>query len=160
MRICWTELSYGPRSSGCLGLLCGHKALAGGPRNKKIFGQDSSSRLPRETGGFKDQILVEFDIMASPRDAGSQLSGKEQAEHTETMPHHDRHASDDENTFEVEEDELPPGYFTSPFFIGSMTGIGLGLMAGVAGFGYAAPILTIINNDIGPVSRPESTMST
>ncbi|KPM45406.1 hypothetical protein AK830_g1218 [Neonectria ditissima] len=91
--------------------------------------------------------------MVSPRDAGSQLSEKELAEHTESKPHYGNlsvHASDDENTFEVEEEELPPGYFKSPFFVGSMTGIGLGLMAGVAGFGYAAPILTIINNDIGP----------
>lgn len=53
--------------------------------------------------------------------------------------------------FEIEEHALPPGYFRSRFFIGSMTGIGLGLMAGVAGFAYAAPILSIINADIGPV---------
>ncbi|EON97829.1 putative trichothecene efflux pump protein [Phaeoacremonium minimum UCRPA7] len=52
--------------------------------------------------------------------------------------------------FEVDEHALPPGYFRSRFFIGSMTGIGLGLMAGVAGFAYAAPILSIINADIGP----------
>jgi hypothetical protein len=91
--------------------------------------------------------------MTSPRDAGSQLSEKEKVEHNEASrhDHSSLHASDDENTFEVEEEELPPGYFKSPFFIGSMTGIGLGLMAGVAGFGYAAPILGIINNDIGPV---------
>jgi MFS family permease len=31
-----------------------------------------------------------------------------------------------------------------------MTAICLGLFAGVSGFAYAAPILTIINNDIGP----------
>lgn len=97
-------------------------------------------------------------MMSSPRDAASQLSEKEQVEHNDASRHNHSslHASDDENTFEVEEDELPPGYFTSPFFIGSMTGIGLGLMAGVAGFGYAAPILTIINNDIGPVRIPAS----
>lgn len=33
--------------------------------------------------------------------------------------------------FEVDETSLPPGYFKSKFFIGSMAGIGLGLMAGV-----------------------------
>jgi hypothetical protein len=33
---------------------------------------------------------------------------------------------------ELDESSLPPGYFTSKFFIGSMAGIGLGLMAGVA----------------------------
>lgn len=53
--------------------------------------------------------------------------------------------------FEQDESSLPPGYFTSKFFIGSMAAIGLGLMAGVAAFGYAAPILGIINADIGPV---------
>ena len=51
---------------------------------------------------------------------------------------------------ELDESALPPGYFRSKFFIGSMAGIGLGLMAGVATFGYAAPILGIINADIGP----------
>lgn len=32
---------------------------------------------------------------------------------------------------ELDENSLPPGYFKSKFFIGSMAGIGLGLMAGV-----------------------------
>ena len=53
---------------------------------------------------------------------------------------------------EFDETVLPPGYFRSKFFIGSMAGIGLGLMAGVAAYGYAAPILGVINADIGPVS--------
>lgn len=53
---------------------------------------------------------------------------------------------------ELDEYALPPGYFRSKFFVGTMAGIGLGLMAGVAAFGYAAPILGIINADIGPVS--------
>ena len=53
---------------------------------------------------------------------------------------------------EIDESSLPPGYYTSRFFVGSMAAIGLGLMAGVAAFGYAAPILGIINADIGPVS--------
>jgi hypothetical protein len=53
---------------------------------------------------------------------------------------------------ELDEDALPPGYFRSKFFVGTMAAIGLGLCAGVAAFGYAAPILGIINADIGPVS--------
>jgi hypothetical protein len=53
---------------------------------------------------------------------------------------------------EVDEDSLPPDYFKSRFFVGSMMGIGLGLMGGVASFAYAAPILGIINAEIGPVS--------
>ncbi|CAK7240395.1 MAG: hypothetical protein STHCBS139747_001834 [Sporothrix thermara] len=52
--------------------------------------------------------------------------------------------------FDVDEHELPPGYFTSRFFLGTMLAIGLGLTGGVAGFGFAAPILTTINADIGP----------
>jgi hypothetical protein len=35
---------------------------------------------------------------------------------------------------ELDESSLPPGYFTSKFFVGSMAGIGLGLMAGVVSF--------------------------
>jgi hypothetical protein len=54
--------------------------------------------------------------------------------------------------FEADESTLPKGYFTSSFFIGSMTAICLGLFAGVSGFSYAAPVLAIINADIGPVS--------
>ena len=59
---------------------------------------------------------------------------------------------DEDNTFDVDATELPPGYFKSSFFWGSMVGIGVGLMSGVAGFGFAAPVLGLINNDIGPVS--------
>ncbi|ROT39633.1 MFS general substrate transporter [Sodiomyces alkalinus F11] len=59
-------------------------------------------------------------------------------------------SSTDSNQFVTDEDSLPEGYFKSRFFIGTMLGIGLGLMAGVAGFGFAAPILGIINADIGP----------
>jgi hypothetical protein len=90
--------------------------------------------------------------MSSDRDnesaAGKHDVVHEEKSHAEGLV---QHASDDENTFDVNSDELPPGYFKSPFFLGSMMGIGLGLMAGVAGYGFAAPILMIINNDIGPV---------
>ncbi|KAK3065123.1 hypothetical protein LTS18_009707 [Coniosporium uncinatum] len=60
------------------------------------------------------------------------------------------HVATHVTSFAADEDELPTGYFRSSFFLGSMTGIGLGLMAGVAGFGYAASILSLINADIGP----------
>ncbi|KXJ88998.1 fungal trichothecene efflux pump [Microdochium bolleyi] len=67
--------------------------------------------------------------------------------HTENINAYE--ASSDEQ--EVQGDVVtPPGYFRSKFFIGTMAAIGLGLMAGVAGFGYAAPILPLINADIGP----------
>lgn len=91
--------------------------------------------------------------MLSNRDSDS-ATAKHEVVHAERSPQVDgqvQHASADEHTFDIDSDELPPGYFKSPFFIGSMMGIGLGLMAGVAGYGYAAPILMIINNDIGPV---------
>ncbi|CAH0030520.1 unnamed protein product [Clonostachys rhizophaga] len=86
-------------------------------------------------------------------DNTSHESEKHEVDHREVPSgpdNADQSQKDEDNTFEVDQDSLPPGYFTSPFFIGTMAGIGLGLMAGVAGYGYAAPILTIINNDIGP----------
>jgi MFS family permease len=45
---------------------------------------------------------------------------------------------------------LPPGYFTSVNFLGTMLATGLGLAAAVGGFGLAAPNLLLINNEIGP----------
>jgi hypothetical protein len=53
--------------------------------------------------------------------------------------------------FETDEAHLPHGYYTSTFFIGTMTAISIGFFAGVAGFGLLAPILLVINADIGPV---------
>ncbi|KAF2020247.1 MFS general substrate transporter [Aaosphaeria arxii CBS 175.79] len=69
-------------------------------------------------------------------------------------PAHDAEKQSHDNAaganLELDETALPPGYYRSKFFIGTMAGIGLGLMAGVAAYGYAAPILGIINADIGP----------
>lgn len=56
----------------------------------------------------------------------------------------------DAQGFQEEFDQLPPGYFSSPFFIGSFLAIGMGFWAGNSGFAYAAPILSIINADLGP----------
>jgi len=53
---------------------------------------------------------------------------------TATPPPADPERHHDDATgahFDVDETSLPPGYFKSRFFIGSMAGIGLGLMAGV-----------------------------
>ncbi|KIX91952.1 uncharacterized protein Z520_12341 [Fonsecaea multimorphosa CBS 102226] len=47
-------------------------------------------------------------------------------------------------------DTVPPGYYRSTYFLGSLFAIGMGLGAGVAGFGLAAPILSVIDADIGP----------
>ncbi|KIV98822.1 uncharacterized protein PV09_09435 [Verruconis gallopava] len=55
--------------------------------------------------------------------------------------------------FEVDEAQLPKGYYYSRFFLGSFFAIGLSLWAGTAAFAYAAPILAQINADVGPDSR-------
>lgn len=47
-------------------------------------------------------------------------------------------------------DTIPPGYYRSAYFLGSMLAIGVGLGAGVGGFGLAAPILGDINASLGP----------
>lgn len=52
--------------------------------------------------------------------------------------------------FTVGETEIPPGYFRSARFLGSMFAIGSAFGCGVAGFTFAAPILSYINADIGP----------
>jgi hypothetical protein len=52
--------------------------------------------------------------------------------------------------FSIEDVDLPKGYFRSVYFWGSMFAIGLSLMCGVAGFSLVAPILTFVNEDIGP----------
>lgn len=118
----------------------------------------SSLPIPPQTSGYI--VTASTATMASTRDTESRASDKhEDGEHSEKPGNQGdvlQPPSDDQRIFDVDERSLPPGYFRSPFFVGTMTGIGLGLMAGVAGFGYAAPILTLINNDIGPVSHPVS----
>jgi len=52
--------------------------------------------------------------------------------------------------FTMEEDELPEGYFLSANFIGSMFAIGASFGCGVGSFGFVAPVLGLINADIGP----------
>ncbi|KAH7130081.1 fungal trichothecene efflux pump-domain-containing protein [Dendryphion nanum] len=61
-----------------------------------------------------------------------------EAERIETTAKHDHHHDTEKYhhddaagaNLELSEDALPPGYFTSKFFLGTMAGIGLGLMAG------------------------------
>jgi hypothetical protein len=52
--------------------------------------------------------------------------------------------------FESSEASLPKGYFVSRYFLGSFLAIGVGLSSGTGAFGYAAPILSYINEDLGP----------
>jgi len=65
--------------------------------------------------------------------------------------HSSEPSSDDElHGFQTDLDHLPPGYYRSPFFVGTMFAVGIGLTAAVGGFGLAAPALSLINADIGP----------
>lgn len=52
--------------------------------------------------------------------------------------------------FTLAQAEIPQGYFLSMKFLGSMFAIGSAFGSGVAGFTFAAPILSYINADIGP----------
>lgn len=52
--------------------------------------------------------------------------------------------------FTVDESDLPKGYFRSLPFLGSMLALGISFACGVGGFAFAAPILSYINEDIGP----------
>jgi hypothetical protein len=52
--------------------------------------------------------------------------------------------------FAIDESNLPKGYFRSATFIGSMLSIGLSFGCGVGGFAFVAPILGVINADLGP----------
>lgn len=45
--------------------------------------------------------------------------------------------------------ELPPGYFRTPYFWGSLFAIGMSLMCGVAGFSFIAPLLAFVTADLG-----------
>jgi hypothetical protein len=74
---------------------------------------------------------------------------KSHINHVESKYNHGNLDDPDGIHFETDEDALPPGYYKSSFFWGTMFAIGLGLFAGVAGFGYAAPVLGVINEDIG-----------
>ncbi|KAK4934571.1 hypothetical protein LTR10_024207 [Elasticomyces elasticus] len=46
--------------------------------------------------------------------------------------------------------DIPRGYWRSSIFLGSLAAIGMGLLSAIGGFGLLAPILGIVNQDIGP----------
>ena len=65
--------------------------------------------------------------------------------------HHEGTADDEVvHGFTSDANVTPLRYYFSPYFVGSFCAIGFGLLVGVAGFGYAASILAIINADIRP----------
>jgi hypothetical protein len=53
--------------------------------------------------------------------------------------------------FQTDEANLPPGYYRSAFFLGTLAAVSIGFFAGAAGFSLLAPILLTVNADIGPV---------
>ncbi|KAF2015910.1 siderophore iron transporter [Aaosphaeria arxii CBS 175.79] len=61
--------------------------------------------------------------------------------------------TNDIHGFEVDYAALPKGYYTSRFFVGTFFATGLAIICGTGAFGFAAPILGVINADIGPDDR-------
>jgi MFS family permease len=71
--------------------------------------------------------------------------------HVKHHENHDHHREGlTEHGFAADSEELPKGYFTSFYFIGSFLGTGMNLMASTAGFAIIAPVLTQIDVAIGP----------
>ena len=68
----------------------------------------------------------------------------------DTMKDDDGKIQTDEDGFAADVENMPKGYYLSPFFLGTCCAVGFGAWAGNAGFAYAAPILSTINADIGP----------
>jgi hypothetical protein len=68
--------------------------------------------------------------------------------HINNIDHQDGDATGKD--FTVDENDLPPGYFRSKYFLGSMFAVGLSLCCGVAGFSFIAPLLSFVNDDLGP----------
>ncbi|ORY07019.1 fungal trichothecene efflux pump [Clohesyomyces aquaticus] len=89
--------------------------------------------------------------MTPTQDAIS-AAGKNDVElsHVEHVQNESSEVSIDQIGFVAEEDEMPPGYFRSSFFLGSMMAIGFGLFGGTAGFKFSATVLATINAELGP----------
>ncbi|CAO2650293.1 Nn.00g015850.m01.CDS01 [Neocucurbitaria sp. VM-36] len=83
----------------------------------------------------KDNVSHTEEVPASTHDT---------LEHTLT---HDIHG------FEVDYAALPKGYYHSRFFLGTFLATGLAIACGTAAFGFAAPLLGVINADLGPDAR-------
>lgn len=85
----------------------------------------------------------------------SQIAPDNTAEHVENG-HRDIQAfethleSHQLESLSVDGHALPKGYFYSTFFIGTMAALCFNLAASVGGFALLAPILTQVNDDIGP----------
>lgn len=79
--------------------------------------------------------------------------------HVDNIESEQQSSQDDGMNFATDQAGLPPGYYRSSYFLGTMLAIGLGLLAGTSGFKFAGPVLSVINAEIGPVSAfPPSSM--
>ncbi|KUL87588.1 hypothetical protein ZTR_05842 [Talaromyces verruculosus] len=79
------------------------------------------------------------------------LKGGQQALHVEAAPTaNDMEESDRRPEAQgKDQNQLPAGYFYSPYFIGSYCAIGLAFACGTGGFALVAPILNDISRDLG-----------
>ena len=76
-------------------------------------------------------------------------SEKDQEKYEENLPTDGNRHPQIQEGFTSDLDNLPKGYYRSPFFVGTLFAIGTGLAASTGGYGLASPNLTLINNDIG-----------
>ncbi len=73
-------------------------------------------------------------------------------EKTDTTTTHveDRAATPADHGYSVDADELPKGYFTSRYFVGSFIACGMNLCGSTGGFALVAPVIGSINEAVGP----------
>lgn len=85
--------------------------------------------------------------------------GKSEASHVEYSDKHDRglvgidHRANDDRAEEAmgrNADTYEKNYWMSVNYIGTLFAIGMAFMGGIGGYGLIAPILSDINQDIGP----------
>jgi len=84
------------------------------------------------------------------KDAHAQDFGTEQKHPQTVHPAPTNDGGDGSSGYETDLRHMKPGYYRSTFFLGSFMAIGFALLAGVSNFAFIAPLLGVINNDIGP----------
>jgi MFS family permease len=75
-------------------------------------------------------------------------SSQVEAVDVEEKPHH--RADLINHGFSTDLEELPKGYYTSAYFLGTMFAVGVCIMSGLRGFSLIVPVLGRVNADIGP----------
>lgn len=82
----------------------------------------------------------------TPDHASSKVAAMRHVEDVSTPDSEDMHT----RGFATDLAHLPKGYYTSRLFLGTFAATGMAILSGVAAFAYAAPVLSVINADIGP----------